>query len=1144
MNSSIQDTEKTGTALKTVSMRLRNTAGALQEMGEDSDGAAESITKLQQQLLELTNNKVNIMLDENTFKSTYQIVQELSSVWGDLSDVAQADITRLVSGVRQGNAFSSLMTNFADGQNAVTTSLESQNSAMKENEKYLNSISGRLSVLKANFQEVSKTLINSDLLKGIVDLGSKLLSIVNIGNGALIKIPLMITSLTLLIGLFKTLGSTILFTNIGNSFLGLKTGVIGIIPWIKEFGVALKIASAEGLTGITKLSAGLKLINFNPIILTITALIAVVVGGVAIYDKLNVTLKEQKEITAKANKEYKEAKTNLENINSELETTAKRIDELNAKDNLTFVEKDELSTLKETNTELKIRKEILDEIAKNKAQKSINENVELFDVSYKGQDFSEDEISKIQNHVNETGISAGLGIDTNNISESIVGYKEFLKLRDELINNRKLSELSKMEKGMLEDYNYQLTTIKGNLLDNADELQNIKDALSEVSYEDLTDVEKEVFDKASNGVKSILSNIQGETYKDNIFNSITSKFPEASAQLQELANKGELTTNKLTIDFEDFFDEMTKKGDISAEEVVEQFNAMVVSTDKAKSNITPLVDVLGKYQDKISLLSSAWQEMDEQGNISVETITKLIASDSDWINKLDVVNGKVILNKDTIVNSAKEVLTSQMSMLTASNETAQGFIDNYESMMQAAIGLMVVTGNVSQMQQLNSDLEANKQTLIDNNKQIKILQSLLDNLNSDNPFNIKSGSGSDSSTDTWLDAFNKEFDTLKHNLEMGKISEKEYYNTLESLNLKYFANKEKYLDKYRQYEEEVYKGRLKLEDDMYKSALSAVEEFYDKEIEKINERKDALQEEYDTRIQAIDDEISALRDKNDETDKQNDLLQKQKAYLDALNQKTSSIYHEGQGFVYEADQEKVNSTRDDYTSTLNENLQDDRVAELEKEKATLEKAFKEESNAIDDSIKTLEEYKNKWSDITDSYTDSRNKLYAAQLLGKNWEQSILDIRMDALHKFRDEYMLIQAQLANASTGGDVSVTSNVTTSKSGSLKGYSSGGVADYSGLAMLHGTKSNSETIFNATDSKKLYDVIHNNNTPDLMKNIANRIIPNVNSISMGSKQLAPSISIGNINLSGVQSVEKLADDIVAKLPNVLNQKLNSKFS
>ena len=34
--------------MKTIAMRVRNTSGQLQEMGEDADGAAESVTKLQQ----------------------------------------------------------------------------------------------------------------------------------------------------------------------------------------------------------------------------------------------------------------------------------------------------------------------------------------------------------------------------------------------------------------------------------------------------------------------------------------------------------------------------------------------------------------------------------------------------------------------------------------------------------------------------------------------------------------------------------------------------------------------------------------------------------------------------------------------------------------------------------------------------------------------------------------------------------------------------------------------------------------------------------------------------------------------------------------------------------------------------------------
>lgn len=48
------------------------------------------------------------------------------------------------------------------------------------------------------------------------------------------------------------------------------------------------------------------------------------------------------------------------------------------------------------------------------------------------------------------------------------------------------------------------------------------------------------------------------------------------------------------------------------------------------------------------------------------------------------------------------------------------------------------------------------------------------------------------------------------------------------------------------------------------------------------------------------------------------------------------------------------------------------------------------------------------------------------------------------------------------------------------LMGYSSGGVADYTGLAMLHGRKNAPETIFNANDSAKLYEMVHN--TPSVM--------------------------------------------------------------
>lgn len=74
-NEVIQDPREAGNAVKVLSLRLRNTKGKLEEIGESTEGMVESVTRLQTQLLNLTNGKVNIMANPDTFKSTYQIMK-------------------------------------------------------------------------------------------------------------------------------------------------------------------------------------------------------------------------------------------------------------------------------------------------------------------------------------------------------------------------------------------------------------------------------------------------------------------------------------------------------------------------------------------------------------------------------------------------------------------------------------------------------------------------------------------------------------------------------------------------------------------------------------------------------------------------------------------------------------------------------------------------------------------------------------------------------------------------------------------------------------------------------------------------------------------------------------------------------------
>ena len=88
-NSVVQDPDTVGTAFKTMSMRIRGASTELQEAGLDTEGMATSTAKLREEMIALSG--VDIMKDPNTFKSTYQILDELADRWSGLTDIQQAN---------------------------------------------------------------------------------------------------------------------------------------------------------------------------------------------------------------------------------------------------------------------------------------------------------------------------------------------------------------------------------------------------------------------------------------------------------------------------------------------------------------------------------------------------------------------------------------------------------------------------------------------------------------------------------------------------------------------------------------------------------------------------------------------------------------------------------------------------------------------------------------------------------------------------------------------------------------------------------------------------------------------------------------------------------------------------------------------
>ena len=171
-NTVVQDPDAIGTAFKTISMRIRGAKTELEDAGLETDGMVESTAKLREEIMALSG--VDIMLNANEFKSTYQIMKELADKWQDLSDIQQATVTELIAGKRQGNVVSSLMNNFDIAEQALETSMNSAGSAMKEHEKWSQSLEAQLLKLKAAWQGLSQSFMKSDFLKGALNAIIKL----------------------------------------------------------------------------------------------------------------------------------------------------------------------------------------------------------------------------------------------------------------------------------------------------------------------------------------------------------------------------------------------------------------------------------------------------------------------------------------------------------------------------------------------------------------------------------------------------------------------------------------------------------------------------------------------------------------------------------------------------------------------------------------------------------------------------------------------------------------------------------------------------------------------------------------------------------------------------------------------------------
>jgi len=96
-NEVVQNPEMVGTAMKTLSARIRGSKVELEELGDEEANVVDLTSKLRSEVKAMTG--FDIMLDENTYKSIDEIIIGIGEHWDELTDIQQAALAEDLAGI-------------------------------------------------------------------------------------------------------------------------------------------------------------------------------------------------------------------------------------------------------------------------------------------------------------------------------------------------------------------------------------------------------------------------------------------------------------------------------------------------------------------------------------------------------------------------------------------------------------------------------------------------------------------------------------------------------------------------------------------------------------------------------------------------------------------------------------------------------------------------------------------------------------------------------------------------------------------------------------------------------------------------------------------------------------------------------------
>lgn len=256
-NETLQDAGKTGNALKTI---LTNLNGLKTSAKDGSIG----LNKTAKALKSIAD--IDVLDSNGQVKDMNDILGELGEKYKTLDKNGRLAIGESIGGKTQINAVQALLGNW----DQVIAYQEQYNKGMmvgsseKENQRYIDSIEGRVVKLKEELKKLVTTTISTDMFKGMVSGLTGVFSTINNVISAFDKLgvatPVVLSGLTGVFMAIKSFGTGTQLPNFAKTIGGLVTSTSGLNT-VKD---SLKNTSTQFTTltaGATKYSGSLRVVS-------------------------------------------------------------------------------------------------------------------------------------------------------------------------------------------------------------------------------------------------------------------------------------------------------------------------------------------------------------------------------------------------------------------------------------------------------------------------------------------------------------------------------------------------------------------------------------------------------------------------------------------------------------------------------------------------------------------------------------------------------------------------------------------------------------------------------------------------------------------------------------------------------------------